>query len=674
MKSIRPFNRRFGKTGLAFPEVGLGTWTFSGKEFGRINDNEVSNVIRGAQCYGIRYFDTADIYGRGRCEKYLSDNLDNKSRPYVATKVGNDFRCNASSVKNFDKEYIVYAIEQSAARLKTKCLDIVYLHNPPEDVVKSGVVFEELKTLKEKGLISYIGISTVRESDIRLLGELPRIDVVQIPFNILNQSLLYECHEKISAWGGAVVIRSPLEFGMLSGKLPEIDALEGSDYRKRAWTKDVERKFRATSQELKNWAEKKGGRLSEMAIKFCLFPDVVSNVIPGCRNIRQLKSNISVSRLVKPYEMSDMIDIDNILRNNQVDSFAKEIYEMNKKRAKRRREDGSILSRPLEVGGLRIRNRIFRSGTTERLVNHDGAPKKELEEVYKKLAIGGVGLITTGYISVSEAGRASTSHYVLHNNSQKYIWKRLIENVKKVSPDIKLCAQIAHGGNLSLGDEKGDIVELFVNSAVLAQEAGFDAIQLHIAHGYYLNQIISRECQALRCGRQGQSIRIISEIVKKIKRKVRKGFPIMAKINVSDFLCGGITPELSIKLAEILAAEGLDAIEWSGWTKSASAEDGPSRKGEFIEMHEGSFAAFVAEAKKQVPKMVMGSCSGFVSQEGMLNALSSLKHDFVAISRPLIVEPDLPNQIMGGKRKRGICNGCNKCMERNGPTHCPEFS
>lgn len=82
-----PRLRRFGKTGLSFPEVGLGTWTFSGKDFGPIDDEDRREVVTEALRRGIRFVDTADVYGYGGVEAFLGDAVSSNRDAFLATKL-----------------------------------------------------------------------------------------------------------------------------------------------------------------------------------------------------------------------------------------------------------------------------------------------------------------------------------------------------------------------------------------------------------------------------------------------------------------------------------------------------------------------------------------------------------------------------------------------------------
>ena len=172
-----------------------------------------------------------------------------------------------------------------------------------------------------------------------------------------------------------------------------------------------------------------------------------------------------------------------------------------------------MLFTSVETEKLKMRNRIVRSATAESMATKEGFVTDELIELYKKLAEGGAGTIITGYMFVSEDGRASYRMTGISDEKHVNGLRRLVGEVKRVD-DVVFIAQLAHAGRQTIlgnaiapsavkdpytGVEpremtKEDIervIDAFANAALRAEKAGFDAVQLHAAHGYLLSEFIS---------------------------------------------------------------------------------------------------------------------------------------------------------------------------------------
>ena len=153
--------RRLGRTGLEVSEIGFGAWAIGGTSWGPTDDDESVRAIQKAIDLGVNFIDTADIYGRGHSETLILKALAcRKNKYYLATKVGNDFyyKEGAPALKNFEPQYIRFAVEQSLKRLKRECIDVYQLHNPATEIIERGEVFEALDGLKEQGKIGFYGV------------------------------------------------------------------------------------------------------------------------------------------------------------------------------------------------------------------------------------------------------------------------------------------------------------------------------------------------------------------------------------------------------------------------------------------------------------------------------------------------------------------------------------
>jgi 2,4-dienoyl-CoA reductase-like NADH-dependent reductase (Old Yellow Enzyme family) len=357
---------------------------------------------------------------------------------------------------------------------------------------------------------------------------------------------------------------------------------------------------------------------------------------------------------------------------------------------------------PEKIGRLLIRNRLVRSATYEAMATKDGNVTDKLVDLYETLAKGGVGLIITGYTYVQESGKGTP--YMTGIDSDHLIpgLRRITETIHTHGEDCKVAVQLVHcGRQTSLVEnplapsavfepivdrmpremtvqEIEETVEAFAKAARRAKEAGFDAVQLHAAHGYLLSEFLSPYTNRRTDeygGNTESQMKIIREIHSGIIKKIGKDLPVLIKMNVSDFLEGGLDLHESKQIAERLSQMGIAAIETSGSmfeTRIHNKDLTASRTKITSEDKEAYFLPYAREIKKviDVPLILVG---GIRSLDVIERILKEGSADFVALSRPLIREPDLPNKWLrriGGSTAQCIsCNACYKSLV-NGGVRC----
>ncbi len=211
-----------------------------------------------------------------------------------------------------------------------------------------------------------------------------------------------------------------------------------------------------------------------------------------------------------------------------------------------------------------------------------------------------------------------------------------------------------------------EIIQAFTLAAARAEEAGFDGVQLHCAHGYLLSSFLSTYTNRRR-DRWGGSlenrVRVIEEILTRIKKSVGFDFPVIAKLNSTDYLPGGLEVEEAIEVARHLEEKGLDGVEVSGG--SAESGRGSMWPGLRSKEEEGYFVPAASRIKNAVSMPVIG-LGGLRSLEVMEKMVSTGEVDLVAMSRPFIREPDLVAKFAQGQALAASCISCNKCFNPRG--------
>lgn len=351
------------------------------------------------------------------------------------------------------------------------------------------------------------------------------------------------------------------------------------------------------------------------------------------------------------------------------------------------------------INGMDLRNRLVRSATWEGMCGPDGRPTPKLAAYYRELASGGVGLIITGYAFVRPEGKQLPGKMGIHTDDFASDMINLVNEVH--AENGKICIQLVHAGGqtdsknagrkplapsaikvdqypeepeeLSLAEIE-NIIDAFGNAARRAKEYGFDAVQLHAAHGYLISQFLSPHTNRRSDGYGGpveNRCRFMIEVLRRVRHEVGPDFPVLVKLNGSDNLDGGLDVDDAVYAARLLDAEGIEAIEVSGGT-SASGEKTPVRKNINTPEQEAYNLGPSREIKKAVKCPVM-AVGGFRSPDVIRSALMEAGIDYISLSRPFIREPELANRWKAGNHMPARCISCNGCFRpglKEGGIYC----
>ena len=347
----------------------------------------------------------------------------------------------------------------------------------------------------------------------------------------------------------------------------------------------------------------------------------------------------------------------------------------------------TALSDPLTLNGMTLGNRLMRSATWEGMCDADGCPTPRLIDCYRTLARGGVGLIVSGYTFVSREGKQLPGKMGLDSEMCAAGMRALTAAVHAEGG--KLCVQLVHAGGQTDSrnagrqplapsavkvdqfpetpqelsrDEIARLVAAFAASAAKAKQYGFDAVQLHGAHGYLINQFLSPLTNRRSDGYGGpveNRCRFLLEVYTAVRAAVGAAFPVLIKLNGCDNLEGGLSVEDARYAARALDRAGIDAIEVSGGTPASGTRSPVRSKIEGVEQ-EGYNLSLGLGIKAAVGCPVF-SVGGFRGVEVVQQALRQ-GIDGIALSRPLIREPALPKRWLKGDTARATCISCNGCF------------
>lgn len=325
----------------------------------------------------------------------------------------------------------------------------------------------------------------------------------------------------------------------------------------------------------------------------------------------------------------------------------------------------------VSLGTMELKNRLVRSATWENMADEHGYLTPKLFKLYENLAKGGAGLIITSYTRIYKYDKPSEHMLSIYDDSFIEEYKKLTDMVHSLGS--KIVMQIVLGNeyinektaiksynfesNLTLEDIE-DIKETFAKAAKRAEASGFDGVQIHAAHGYFLGRSLSpnynKREDEYGASREGRS-KLIIEVFKKIKENVTQDFNVLIKINCSDFEENGADFEDCRYTCKELSKLSIDAIEISGggklWRENINEE------AIYFE-----YAANISE-EIDTPIILVGLNRDPYNMEKIIN-ISNIK--LLSLSRPLVREPDLPLKWKKFGLEKAKCISCGKCISENG--------
>ena len=331
------------------------------------------------------------------------------------------------------------------------------------------------------------------------------------------------------------------------------------------------------------------------------------------------------------------------------------------------------LFQPSRINGIELKNRFVRSGTWTGLASPNGECTKELADLLVRLSDGGVGLIITGHAYVRKDGKSSLFQLGAHSDSLIPSMLGLTKAVHESGGKIAL--QLGFGGmylsttrlmGLSAVEIR-DIATAFGEASRRAEEAEFDGIQVLAAHGFLLSQFLSPRYNP-RIDEYGGNIenraRPTIEVMHAIRDNVDKTFPVLCKLNCSDFVEDGLTLEDSVKVGIMLQDAGIDAIEVSGGFMSHLSRQRWPRN--LVKQDEEAYfehEARVFKSQLQVPIMLVG---GIRSYETSCRLVQDSIADYICMCRPFIHDFELINRWKEGDLRKSSCTSCTHCFDSAG--------
>jgi len=370
---------------------------------------------------------------------------------------------------------------------------------------------------------------------------------------------------------------------------------------------------------------------------------------------------------------------------------------------------------PLQIGPILLRNRFIRAGANEGMTP-DGMPTQALVKHHRDMAAGGVGMTTVAYGAVSPEGRTF--------NHQFHLSREVLPHLRVLTKAVHAegaaaCLQITHGGSFTmLKPDRGFpktassgfnafgflqgilwqtamterdmncVADEFAQAARLAREAGFDAVEIHMGHGYLLNQFLSPLSNHRRDhfggDAEGRS-RFPAMVLRRVKDAVGGRIAVTCKLNQTDAASGGIDAQQAALTAKILERDGADLLTLSGghnmhspWALFGSpmpidemkayarglARIGPwvlgKQQPKGLRFRELYFLETARTIRKAVsmPLALVGGVKSLASAERVL----AEGFQAIALARALIHDPGFVNKLADGRLQQSACTSCNRCV------------
>ena len=298
--------RKFSDLDWNVSEVGLGCWQI-GWCWGDVTEHDARDLLKKSLDKGVNFFDTSDMYGDGRSEKFLAELIKSTSEKiFVTTKLGRRVR-GTNYPKGFKGEHMEEFVDRSLVNLGVDCIDLVQLHCPPNETLSKKETYEIMDRIVKKGKIAHYGVSVHKISDAMEAIKNPNVKSIQMVFNIFRQKPAEAFLKEAKKRNVGVIVRGPLASGLLTGEINKETKFPENDHRNYNITGeafDVGDTFSGVNFEKGLEAVEKlkdllpdNFSLTDLALKWILMHDEVSVVIPGAINKSQVQMNTKASDL-----------------------------------------------------------------------------------------------------------------------------------------------------------------------------------------------------------------------------------------------------------------------------------------------------------------------------------------------------------------------------------------
>lgn len=315
--------KTLGKSGIKVSEIGFGAWTIGLDWWGKkIEEDEAKRMLKKAYDVGINFFETADMYGKGKSEKLIGEVFKGmRNEIVISSKYGYDFS-NVQQIghselpQHFDQKFTEKALEASLERLQTDYIDSFGMHNPKIDQIRNDEPFETFDKLIKEGKMKtgQVALGPAIGWTQEGLEAMDRENVssVQTVYNVLEQTPGNELLEKAERNNVGILVRVPDASGILTGKVTAETVIPSNDHRKDRkleWRREALKKV----EQFRPIAERNGWTITEFAIKFILSKNAIASVLPTVVSVEEIESFAAISdgNYLNSTDMKEITDLYN---------------------------------------------------------------------------------------------------------------------------------------------------------------------------------------------------------------------------------------------------------------------------------------------------------------------------------------------------------------------------
>jgi aryl-alcohol dehydrogenase-like predicted oxidoreductase len=290
-------SRYLGRSDVRLSEIALGTWGLADGAYGPVSPEKFEETVRAAWDAGVTTFDLAPLWGRGASERITAKALGaNKIDAVFITRVG-QVESGARVMSQFEAISVGASIDQSLERLDREWIDVVLLHNPPLEALTKDRFQKAVGAAMAAGKVRSWGISASTLDEARLALKIGA-QVLCLPYNLFSPDDVDEITPLLKENGAGVLARSPLAFGMLSGRMTGDTSFAEGDHRRARWTEASKAARLARVEELRPFA--KDGDVADLALRFVLSNAFVASALVGARTPEQIR-HAAKSSVGAPY-------------------------------------------------------------------------------------------------------------------------------------------------------------------------------------------------------------------------------------------------------------------------------------------------------------------------------------------------------------------------------------
>lgn len=301
--------RKIGNSDLELSAITFGAWAAGGWMWGSTDRNDAIKAIQAGYDLGVTSIDTAPIYGQGDSEEIVGEAVKGIARDKIqlVTKFGMRWDLEkgklAMQTKNNDgkdidvykyagKESVIFECEQSLKRLGTDYIDLYQIHWP-DVTTPISETFEAVSRLIEQGKVRYAGVCNYDVAQLKEADQTLEIISNQIPFSMVNRAVEEEIIPFCLEHNKSVLAYSPMERGLLTGKMTADYKFEEGDHRQgnKFFTPESIQKTNAFLAKLKPLAEEKNATLSQLVLRWTIERPGITIALVGARNEKQAIQN-----------------------------------------------------------------------------------------------------------------------------------------------------------------------------------------------------------------------------------------------------------------------------------------------------------------------------------------------------------------------------------------------